>query len=502
MNTRKTVWSYQDTSLGQSFLWSLAVTALPVAAGFVVSWVVARWAGPAVIGTVSWVMSFATMLEIPGKFGMDLSASQMASEYGVNQPGRLRSFFRTAVGLRLVFTVSVSVLTLVFAWPIARFFKDPGLVIPVRIGAGILFCASLYEFQENFLIGLNRLRTVYNIRSIHLALRILVTCVLVIAGARAVGILSGYCAAWIVAIAIFGVLLHRFLPPSDTVPRGNGDAGRLMRLSLALTVSSASVILYSHMDRLILGYFSGVTEVGQYTVARNIAEVSLFPVFAAMMMLRPALAARFSTGNVSECGRVIRRTVRYTFASGVWFCTVFATLGVPLVTLVFGDAFRYSGELLLWFVGVVAFRSVGAVILPALVAAGRSRLYAYLTMSSAAIYFAASVLLIPRFESRGAIVATFVSYGVLMVIGLRKVFGIYRVPVGWGLLSIPLRTILAGAVAGGVTWYVTERTPLAPHALVGAALVTTIYLFLILVLRVGTFSDLRSLRSNFRESKK
>lgn len=502
MNTRKTVWSYQDTSLGQSFVWSLAVTALPVATGFIVSWVVARWAGPAVIGTVSWVMSFATMLEIPGKFGMDLSASQMASEYGVKAPGRLRSFFRTAVGLRLVFTLGVSILTLILASPIARFFKDPGLLVPVRLGALVLFCASLYEFQENFLIGLNRFRSVYKIRALHLSLRILATCALVAAGAKAVGILSGYCAAWIIAIALFAVLLYRFLPPSDPSPQQGGHAGRLMRLSVALTVSSASVILYSHMDRLILGYFSGVTEVGQYTVARNIAEVSLFPVFAAMMMLRPALAARYSTGNVAECGQVIRRTLRYTFASGVWFCAVFVTLGVPLVTLVFGDAFRYSGQLLLWFVGVVAFRSVGAVILPALVAAGRARLYAYLTMSSAVVYFVTSVLLIPRLESRGAIVATFVSYGVLMAIGLKAVFQIYRVPIGWGPLSVPFRTILAGVVASGATWWVMEHTPLTLHVVAGAVMVTVLYLFLILVLRVGTFSDLRSLRSNLRESKK
>jgi O-antigen/teichoic acid export membrane protein len=501
MNARRTVWSYQDTSLGESFLWSLAVTALPVASGFVISWVIARWAGPVVIGTVSWVMSFATMLEIPAKFGMDLSGSQLASELGVKSPGRLRGLFRTAIGLRLVFTAAVSVLTLLFAPAIARFFKDPALTVPIRVGAGVLFCVSLYEFQENFLIGLNRLRTVYKIRSLHLSLRIVFTSALVILGARAIGILSGYCAAWIIVIAIFGILLHRCLPASDPSPQAGGHTGRLMRLSLALTVSSASVILYSHMDRLILGYFSGVSEVGQYTVARNIAEVSLFPVFAAMMMLRPALAARYSVGRVGESARIIGRTLQYTFASGVWFCALFVTLGVPLVTLVFSETFRYAGQLLVWFVGVIAFRSVGAVILPALVAAGRARLYAYLTMSSAAIYFLASIFLIPRLESRGAILATFGSYGVLMVIGLTKVFRIYGIHVGWRSWSIPVRTILAGAVASGATWWASEHSPLTVPVLPGALLVTVIYLFLIFIFRVGTMSDLRRLRGNLKESK-
>src|SRR5512139_746621 len=105
MNTQRTGWSYQDASLGQSFIWSLAITALPVITGFVVSWVIARWGGPTIIGSVSWVMSFATTLLIPAKFGLDLSASQLASEYGVKSPGRLRALLRTSMGMRLVFTV-------------------------------------------------------------------------------------------------------------------------------------------------------------------------------------------------------------------------------------------------------------------------------------------------------------------------------------------------------------------------------------------------------------
>ena len=501
MSTQKTSWSFQDTSLGQSFFWSLAVTALPVVTGFIVSWVIARWAGVTAIGTVSWVMSFATMLEIPGKFGMDLSASQMASEYGVKQPGRLRALFRTSMTLRLVFTLSVALVAFLFAAPIARFFKDPGLTVPVRLGAVILVCASLYEFKENFLIGLNRLKTVYKIRGLHLSLRIVVTCVLVFMGAGATGILGGYCAAWFVAIAFFWALLLRSLPPADPTPDPGGHAKRLLGLSTALAVSSASVTLYSHMDRLILGYFSGVWEVGQYTVARNIAEVSLFPVFAAMMMLRPALAARYSSGSVTDCSRIIRKTLRYTFVSGILFCTLFAALSVQLVTFVFSDKFDYSGRLLFLYVGVVAFRSVGAVILPALVAAEKSRLYAYLTIISAVLYFLLSIVLIPRLEARGAIVAMMLSYGVLMVIGLRAVFRIYRIRLGWGPLSLPVRTILAGTVAGGITWWLVGQAPFHLNVVLGAVLASVLYLFLVLAFRVCTFSDLRSLGSNLRKSK-
>jgi O-antigen/teichoic acid export membrane protein len=501
MSERQRTWSFQDTSLSQSFIWSLAVTALPVITGFVVSWIVARWAGSEAIGTVSWVLSYATMLQIPAKFGMDFSVSQLASEYGVNQPGRLRALFKTSMTLRLVFTFGVSIIAFIFAAPTARFFKDPGLTVPIRIGVGTLICSSLYEFKENFLIGLNRFQTVYKIRGLHLSLRIAVTAVLVFLGVGATGILVGYCGAWVVAIVFFWAMLVKYLPAADPAPDPGGHAKKLLRLSTALAVSSASVIIYTQMDRLILGYFSGVWEVGQYTVARNIAEVSLFPVFAAMMMLRPALASRYTGGDIADCARILRTTLRYTFVSGIWFCMIFAALAVPLVTFVFSDKFEYSGRLLILYVAVVAFRSVGAVILPALVAAGRSKLYAYLTMISAVLYFGLSVLLIPRLESRGAIIATIISYGVLMVIGLRAVFKSYRVEIGWRTLSIPFRTILAGVIAGGISWWLVGHAPFRLHVVPGAVLASVLYLFLVLALRVCSYSELRSLRSNLRKAK-
>jgi O-antigen/teichoic acid export membrane protein len=462
---------------------------------------IARWAGPTVVGTVSWAMSLATMLLIAAKFGLDLATSRLASEYGVNHPGRLRALFRTGLALRLMFTLVVSTLAFVFSGQIAGFFKNPELTGPVRIGAVIVVCASLYEFKENFLIGLNRFRTVYTVRSVHLSSRIIATALLVSIGAGATLILSGYCAAWIIAIAVYTFLLFRCLPASDPASRATDHTKRLFGLSAALAVSSASVTVYSHMDRLILGYFSGVDEVGQYAVARNITEISLFPVFAAMMVLRPALAARFSTGAIPECSRIIRQTLRFSFVSGVLFCAVFAVLGVPLVTLVFSENFRYSGHLLVLFTWVIAFRSLGSVILPALVAAERTRLYAYFTTISAIMYFVLSYFLVPRFDSRGAILATVVSYGLLLVLGLREVFSIYRIRLGWRPMTLAFRTILAGSIAGGTTWWLIGQPPSSWIVFLWAALTSVLYLFLIFVLRVGTFSDIRSLWNNLRESK-
>jgi O-antigen/teichoic acid export membrane protein len=501
MSQGQTSWTFEDSSLGRSFLWSAAITALPVASGFFVSWIIARWAGAEVMGAVSLVMAYATAVLIVGKFGLDLAASQLASEYGVRSPGTLRRLFVAAMAMRAAFTLPVAVASLSLARPIAGLLGDVSLEAPVRVGALIVVCTSLFEFNESFLVGLNRLSATYRIRAAHLLLRGVFTLGIVVSGVGAVAVLGGYCAAWLLAIAAGFVLLARYLP-AVTPGSEPVDVGRIFRLSATLAVSSASVTLFSYIDRLMLGHFTGVEEVGQYAVARNIVEVSLFPGFAIAMMLRPALASRYSTQRIADCARVIRHSIRFCWVSGVLFATVFAVLGRDLVVYAFSEEFRPAGELMLLFVGVVLLRSVGAIVLPAMMAAGRTRSYAYLTLLSAVLNVILNLILIPSYRSQGAIVATMASYGVLWVFAMRDVGSRYGVRLSWPALATAFRTILAGALAGLAVAWCLDRSPAFPGgAVVWAAALTGLYIVLVYALRVATFGDVADLLTNLRKQK-
>ena len=114
---------------------------------------------------------------------------------------------RVGSNLRLLFTLPTAVLAYVFARPIAHAFHNDSLLWPVRLSAGLIFCASVYEFQEQFLIGLNRHSVVSRVRSTMLGLRIASTTAVVALGLGTVAILSGYVGAWLVGIFVFSVLL-------------------------------------------------------------------------------------------------------------------------------------------------------------------------------------------------------------------------------------------------------------------------------------------------------
>jgi O-antigen/teichoic acid export membrane protein len=344
-----------------------------------------------------------------------------------------------------------------------------------------------------------------------LFLRAVLTVALVLAGFGAVYILGGYCAAWIVAIAVFGVLLLRYLPTADNGETGGRIVHRLMVLSVPLAVSSASVTVYSQMDKLMLGYFDGVEEVGQYAVARAVTEVSLFPAFAFVMTLRPALASRYASGAVGECAGLIRNSLRMSLVFGVLFAAIFAVLAKPLLTFVYSEEFRYAGEIMSVFIWVLVLRSLGAMVLPALVAAEKTKLYAYLTTFSAITNFGLNLVLIPRYHARGAVLATIISYSVLLLAGLRQTFRIFDVRIGFGDLNGAIRTVLAGAAASGLIWLIWGRVHPGDdvvsatsdaRVLLWVLVLVGVYAALLWLMRVIRTEDVRAVLFNLRERRR
>jgi O-antigen/teichoic acid export membrane protein len=238
--------------------------------------------------------------------------------------------------------------------------------------------------------------------------------------------------------------------------------------------------------------------VGQYSIARAVTEVSLFPAFALVTTLRPALASRFTKGDTAECARLIKASLRLSLVSGVMFGSIFVALSVPLLSLVYSDQYRYAGELMIWFAWIVIIRSLGAMVLPALLAAEKIRTYAWLTAGAAVLNLGLNLVLIPRMHSRGAIVATIVSYGLLLIFGLREVFGTFGVRVSPRAVGAGIRTLLAGALVAATFWAIMGQldSPSGVWTVALAAAQVLLYGLLIWAFRIVSPAEVRPMVGN------
>jgi O-antigen/teichoic acid export membrane protein len=377
--------------------------------------------GPEIVGLISLTQAVATIFLIVAKFGVEGAASRLASEYQVSAPWRIPRLVRLGTSLRFLFTVPTAAVAALLAPQLSRLFGDPSLLPLFRLCGLLILAVSLSEYAGLVVLGLKRFRLLFGMRVAMLGLKIGLVLAASILAMGASAVMGAYVAASLVpGVAILAMLFmikEGKSPGSDTEP----ILRRLVSLSLPLAISGASVTVYSLLDKIMLGYFSETSQVGLYAMARNIVETSLFPTFALVMALRPSLAAAYTSGDRRRCSDLVYRSIGNSFFFASVVVVVLACLSRPLVVGLYTIEFLPSARLLLLFLPLIIMRSLGAVILPGLIAVEKAGMYARLTLTGALFNFVLNAILIPRWGAVGAVAATLASYLPIEVLGLREV---------------------------------------------------------------------------------
>ncbi len=485
-------------SLVSGYFWTFGSTALPLVSAFVVSLIVARTMGPRVAGLINLTMAVATIFLIVAKFGVDGAGSRLVSEYVVSSPLLVRPLARSAFILRLVFTLPVSVAAFLLAPAIAGLYSDPELEPLLRLGGLVILSVSFNELAALIVLGLKKYRVLFAMRTVMFTIRIVLVATAAVLALGASGVIWAYIAA--AAVTGTGVFVYLSARRGEPAPpdQVRQMRSRLWRLSVTLAVSGASVTIYSLLDKIMLGYFRDAVDVGIYSMARNLLETSLFPMFALVMTLRPALAGAWASGDRKRCSDMVNRSITAAFAYAACVATVFACLAGPLVTGLFSDKFAASAGILVLFIPLLVMRSIGAVILPGLIAANRAGTYAKLTVAGAVLNFILNALLIPRWGAEGAVVSTLFSYLPIEILGLaavsREIGGLRR----RGDMSRAIRTAGAAILIWAVyTRFVPEPSGL-PVTVVHAALLSSVLLFVLIIVKAVKMSDLLELARPLR----
>jgi len=323
--------------------------------------------------------------------------------------------------LRLLFTLPTAAAAFLLAPRLSRLFGDPALLPLFRLGALLILAVSLNEYAGLFVLGLKRFRVLFGMRAAMLAIKIGLVLAASMLAMGTEAVMGAYIIAPLAPGLAVLVLLYAMRPGKRPDFDGEPIFGRLFSLSAPLAVSGASVTVYSLLDKIMLGYFSEVSEVGLYAMARNIVETSLFPTFALVMALRPSLAAAHTAKDARRCSDLVYRSIGNSFFFASVVVVILACLSRPLVIGLYTEEFVPSVRLLLLFLPLIVMRSLGAVILPGLIAVEKAGMYAKLTLAGALLNFILNALFIPRWGAVGAVAATLGSYLPIEVLGLREV---------------------------------------------------------------------------------
>lgn len=232
---------------------------------------------------------------------------------------------------------------------------------------------------------------------------------------------------------------------------------RALSFGLPLTLNGIGLAIMSQLDRVLVGYWFGVTQLASYAV---MISMSLVPATLIGSVISPP-SFSFLLSEPSDRGARATRygllLACYSVVAGLYACWVALTLDV-LTPLVFGSTFTVSptAHVLLLLIACFRIQRSGAPT-TMLLASGRTKRLAGLNLSSGIGLLAAcfGVMIWPRLETMlfGLAVGDFISC-IMFFISVRKIEG-HEAAIAGDLLSgfiVPAFMAIALALNPAVTW--------------------------------------------------
>lgn len=220
--------------------------------------------------------------------------------------------------------------------------------------------------------------------------------------------------------AIWGVLLGRLVEVAWglagtrdflALPRRTDLDGLfgLVAQGLKLHINTVANVLRTNADVLMLNAFLGPAASGLFQLSSRLID---------FMMIIPSAASRLFQGQIVSLGpagywpaqkRLMARVFVLLLAG-----SMFAYILAPgLVPLVFGVEFSVSALYFQWLLPIAFGKAYGVMMATQAIARGYLWLSSAVGISAAILNIVLNLLLIPRFQIEGAVVATVISFGLV-----------------------------------------------------------------------------------------
>lgn len=429
--------------------WSLGarVASVIIRAGSVV--VLVRLLTPSDYGTVTYMLSVASLLMLVVDFGISASTARMLAED--KYP---RSQTLVAAGIALGAPFCVVLLGVYQTTGIAKeWLNAPQLLVLRDVLCALLAARVLHRFLQKCFEGIRRvgLRSKVTLLVDWMPWGVSIVGLLLWRRTAEVALYGNALGTGVVVLTLGGVL-WRVLNLRHTVALpSRAQVQELVTYALPLMATSASLYVYTESDILLVQYFLGERSVGMYGVVVRLAQTLHVPAIA----IGSAASGYFAKTHLSDDQRY--KLFVYATQGIVAF---YLPLSVGLVLTadellpsVFGSEYAEASFTAQIYAFYLFMNAISALHSLALDFMGFARRRAVAALLSAAANIALNIVLIPQFGIEGAAIATQITYTPLAL---------------WYVF------VILNSVGGSKTFFLRK---MGPVLLSTAGMVVTILLF-------------------------
>ena len=384
-------------------------TVFRVGAGYLFKVYLTRTLGPEPLGIYTLGMTIVGFLGVFNTFGLPQAAVRFVAHYTSSEKTeQLRQFVVSATGIILVANVALGLAMLrIGPWVAVHIYHTPALAPFMKLFAAIMMLGALTTLYSKMVQGykeVSRLTVITDF--VGTPLTMLGSVILIAWGAG----LRGYILAQVMSAAAVLVLLVRLV---WKLTPGTGH----LRIPLALPESQVTSFsatlagiglanfLVGQSDKVLLGFYSNVRQLGIYAVAASLVAYIPIALQSVNQIFSPTIADLHTRGERQLLERIYQTLTRWVLAFTMPLATVIIVFAKPLMRI-FGADFE-AGWLVL-VIGVLGqlvncgVGSVGFLLLMS----GHERRLIRVQATATVLTVALGLLLIPRWGIVGAAIVS------------------------------------------------------------------------------------------------
>lgn len=401
---------------GVSFTFRIGAVLL----GFALHLVLARTLSLEAYGNYTYAFSWATVLSFVSRLGYTNSIVRFTADYVRREAwGALRGLLHHARARVLV----VSIIFATTALLIGSRFSD-GVDTTFYLSLLLIPLLSLASLQDGLLRGLKRPGLAIAVDGL---VRPGATLVLLLAAAlfgldgsteQAMLAMVG---GSITALVLARIWERRHLPSrTRTEPPDHRGSREWTSVSLALLMMGSMSLIHNRADIIMLGWLRGPEEVALYAAASRFAVILLLPLQAVSAIAAPMIAESYGDTDRSDLQRIAGMSGLLVSAFTLPAAIAFIILGEHVLAI-FGPEFQEGYSALVWLVLGQTVSALCGCVAVLMTMTSQHNTAALFNGATAALNLILNWLLIPRYGSMGAAIATGTSLGVQHVLMLTYV---------------------------------------------------------------------------------
>ncbi len=275
-----------------------------------------------------------------------------------------------------------------------------------QIGGVVLFLRSLDSVLSSTLRGFEKYGPPVKFTVIVRVLTIASAVLLVAFGFGVVAIMLATLSATAIGVLLQAMEVGRVIPGISFWPTADRRTWEeIFGFGLYTWIQSIGAMIFSQVDRLLVGGFLGTAAVAYYTICVQLAQPIHSFVAAAFNFIFPHMSTRHETGERKGLKRVYRLAVAVNVVLVVLLSLPLLVFGKTILTLWMGADFaQHSYQLL--FLLAVAFAVLAINVVPhfALLGLGKVRFVSLVNLAGGALSLTVAALLIPPLGLVGAAV--------------------------------------------------------------------------------------------------